>query len=105
MKGFTQTLEAVIGVVIIIGVMLFLFSPVNIQEQDIHETAYSCLKYAKDFEDFDVKLNECLPGTYQYQYRICEEISCSATLPENKTITAVDYINSGPEIIKVWVFK
>ena len=105
MKGVTQVIEATLGAILILGVMIFLFSAQPVQEQDIHEISYECLKYAKDFTDFKDKLGSCLPGTYDYQFKICESIDCSTTLPENKTITVVDYIDSGPELIRVWVFR
>ena len=105
MKGITQVIEATLGAILILGVMVFLFSVQPIQEQDIHEISYNCLTYAKDFTDFDNKLESCLPSSYDYEFRICSTTDCSITLPENKTVTSVDYINSGPELIRVWVYR
>ncbi len=105
MKGVTQVIEATLGAIIILAVMAFLFSGSVVQEQDVHEISYNCLTYAKDFTNFDEKLDECLPSTYDYDYRFCNTNDCSIDLTENKTVTVVDYINSGPELIRVWVYR
>ncbi|MBU3905057.1 MAG: hypothetical protein KJ906_02840 [Nanoarchaeota archaeon] len=105
MKGVTQVIEATLGAIIILGLLMFLFTTQPVQEQDVHEISYKCLTYAKDFTDFNDKLNSCLPSTYDYQFKICENIDCSVALPENQTITVVDYIDVGPKLIKLWVYR
>ncbi len=110
MKGVTNIIEAVIGAIIILGVMMFLFTSQPIHDQDMYDTAYSCLEYAKDFSDMNSALRSCLPSSYDFQAKICNApIGCAdslvSTLPANATITSAEYIDSGPRLIKLWVYK
>ena len=105
MKGVTQVIEATLGAIMILGLLIFLFSVQPVQELDIHELSYDCLTYAKDFTEIKDKLDLCLPSTYKFELKICDSVECSVKLPENKTVTLVDYIESGPKIIKLWVYK
>jgi hypothetical protein len=105
MKGFVNSLESVIGAVIILSALMFLFQPSASQEIGMYQTTYDCLTYAKDYTDFSTKFKECLPSTYDFQYNTCITPECSATLPENITVTSAEYIIAGPKLIKVWVYK
>lgn len=105
MKGFINTIEAVIGAVIILSALMFLFQPQASQSQDMYQTTYDCLKYAKDYSDFGTAFKGCIPSTYQFQYNICTTTDCPANLPENITVTSAEYILAGPKLIKVWVYK
>ena len=107
MKGVTDTIEAVIGAIVILCVMMFLFTSQPVQEQDMYDTAYTCLEYAKDFSDMNSALRTCLPSSYDFQARICYSPTVcipSASLPVNTTITSAEYIDSGPRLIKIWVY-
>ncbi|MDD5416821.1 MAG: hypothetical protein PHU12_02485 [Candidatus Aenigmarchaeota archaeon] len=102
-KGFVNTVEAVLGALIIMSVMIYLFPQQAIQEQSMHDITYNCLKYAKDYSDLDAKLKECIPISYKYQYKICSSSDCSTTLPEG-TVTSADYITEN-SLVRVWVYK
>ena len=107
MKGVVNTLEAVIGVVIILGVMIFLFTFQPVQEQNMYDMSYKCLKYAKDFNNVEEAFDDCFPSTYEFQIRTCYTAQCKSlgALPVNATITSAEYIDSGPRLIKVWVYR
>ncbi len=110
MKGVVNTIEALIGAIMILGLMIFLFTPQPMQEPDMYRTSYTCLKYAKDSENIKTSLDQCIPDTYKFDYRICETADCPASglvssLPENTTIVSAEYIDSGPRLIKIWVYK
>lgn len=103
MKGFTNTIEAVIGAVIILSVMMWLFQTPATQETSSYSMAYNCLKYAKDSANVDAKLRECIPISYNYQFKVCGS-DCSAALPSNVTVTSADYISNG-KIMKLWMYR
>ncbi len=105
MKGVVNTLEALIGVMIILGVMFFLFASgmQNTPTTGMHDVAYDCLVYAKDYSDMDVKLRECIPSSYDFQVKTCNSADCSITLPD-ETVYSVEYIDSGSKLIKMWVY-
>ncbi|MBU3896684.1 MAG: hypothetical protein KJ697_02000 [Nanoarchaeota archaeon] len=106
MKGFVNALESVIGAVIILSTLMFLFQPAPMKEIGMYDTTYDCLAYAKDYSNFAVKFEECLPSTYDFEYNICVTPECSVNnLPENITVTSAEYITAGPKLIKVWVYK
>lgn len=99
MKGFVNTVEALIGAILILSTMIYLFSPQQIQEQDIYGKAYDCLKYAKDFSDAEVRVAQCLPATYQF--KLCTD---DCTVNAQGTVIVADYIEQG-KITKLWVYK
>jgi len=106
MKGFVNALESVIGAVIILSALMFLFQPAPSQEGGMYQTTYECLKYAKDYSNFETTFRSCLPSTYEFEYSMCDMPICLANnLPENITVTSAEYIISGPKLIKVWVYK
>jgi len=108
MKGFTNTVEALIGAIIVLSVMLFLFVPGGVQEQDLYNTVYNCLKYSKDYENMEANFSSCIPSSYDYVIKTCgpgELGNCFISGMEDRTVVSADYVDSGPELIKVWVYK
>lgn len=100
MKAMANIIEAVISAMIILSAMLFLFNSAPIQDQDIYETAYNCLIYSKDTMNMETSFRQCLPSTYNFCFG-----DCIGSLPSGATVVSVEYIDSGPELIKVWVYK
>lgn len=105
MKAMTNIIEAIIGAMIILGAMMFLFSSQPIQEQDMYNTVYSCLIHAKDYSNMETVFGQCIPSTYEFQIKTCSVSNCITSLPVNKTIISAEYIDSGPQLIKAWVYK
>jgi len=105
MKAMANIIEAVIGAMIILGAMMFLFTSQPIQEQDMYDTVYNCLIHSKDYTNMETVFGQCIPSTYDFQMKTCTTTECMTTLPSDKTIISAEYIDSGPELIKVWVYK
>jgi hypothetical protein len=120
-KGFTYTLEIVIGTVFVLLMLSIYFVHKPITEMDT-SIGYKCLRsldknnileyYSvnKDEQGLSDSLKGCLPPSYEFRVRICENLECSVTLPENKTIIVTSYLVSGfttfnPAFINLWMWK
>ena len=113
-KGFVQTLEAVIAVTLILFSILFIYSG-QVESKDFSEQSFRCLEYLdkkgtlRSVERLEEDLRICLPPTVDFIVKICESPKCSATVPE-KTVSLSSYIIAGytepdPRLINLWVWE
>lgn len=123
MKGYIQTLEAVIAAIIILSALVYIFSlRATIPENSLYPNAYSCLKSLDDngklryyaynsLEDsLRNELRNCLPPLAEFNVRICKTNDCSYEVPQNKTVALTSYLISGdvefqPNLINLWVWS
>jgi len=110
MKGVANIIEAVIGAMIILGVMMYLFtstSPIlpETGPEGTYETIYDCLVYAKDYSDIENKFDECIPSSYEIaDFKICDTTDCSMNTMLDVQVYVAEYIDEGPRLIKVAVY-
>ena len=108
MRGFVQTLEASIAIILILATMVMLSDVTpSYPEKDFLMIGNGCLDeiYLKgDLRTYAVSdmesaleddLDDCLPGVLNYEVKICSSTDCSADdLPESATIALVSRIIS-----------
>jgi len=121
MKGFIKTLEAVLGVILIIIPLFTLYTPQRIEEQ-FSDIGYNCLKdldnknllryYAVNNNTIELNnsLRDCLPYLIEFDFKICTTSVCSVNVPENKTVFLSSYIIAGyestePTLINLWLWS
>ena len=120
-KGFVKTLEAGIAITLILVSMVFLFPEKTINEPQISDIGYNCLRYldnqgvlrnyaVNDLENNLISdLRSCLPPILNYTARICTTSTCNTILPGNKTIFLSSYLIAGensvrPTLINLWIW-
>ena len=121
MKGFIKTLEAVLGVILIVIPLFTLYTPQRIEEQ-LSDIGYNCLKdldnknllkyYAINNMNTELNnsLRDCLPYLIEFNFKICKTSVCSINVPENKTVFLSSYIIAGyetvdPTLINLWLWS
>jgi len=121
MKGFIKTLEAVLGVILIIIPLFTLYTPQRIEEQ-FSDIGYNCLKdldnrnllryYAVNNMNTELNnnLRDCLPYLIEFNFKICTTSVCSVNVPENKTVFLSSYVIAGhesiePTLINLWLWS
>ena len=120
MKGFIQTLEQVLGTVLVLTVLITLFNP-QPPSSNLSSIGFNCLKdldnkgllrsYAANnlITDFNSSLQQCLTA-FNYEFKICSSTVCNTTLPANKDVFLSSYFVSGyttyqPTLINLWVWS
>ncbi|MFQ6020766.1 MAG: hypothetical protein ACE5J4_01965 [Candidatus Aenigmatarchaeota archaeon] len=117
-KGFIQTLEAVIAAVLILITILILYQPKPLVETQLQEISYNCLVdldnkgflryYLDDPEEIENKLKSCLPPLTDFVVKVCTNADCVADVP-SKTVVLSSYLVSGyyavsPRLVNLWVW-
>lgn len=121
MKGFINTLEAGIAIVLILVSVVFLFVQNKPQESQISDIGYNCLKqmdnegtlryYAENnLEDNIVSdLRSCIPPLFNYTVKICTSSKCITQLPYDKSTFLSSYLIAGdnsfqPTLVNLWTW-
>lgn len=122
MKGFIQTLEASIGAILILMIVVLLYSyQPTVPETQLLQVGYNCLDnldnvgYLSYYALYDVtelenKIEECLPPITDFKIKVCDTEECNTTTPANKTVVLASYLISGynatqPSLINLWVWS
>ena len=120
-KGYIQTLEQVLGSVLVLTILITLFNPssstTNLQ---LSSLGFNCMKeldnkgllryYAVNnlTTDLNNSLQPCL-SAFNYDFNICSSTTCSSALPANKDIYLSSYFIAGensfqPRLINLWIW-
>lgn len=128
MKGYIQTLEAVVGALLIMVAIIYFYTPsTKIPESELSKIAYNCLKNLDDKgllrhymaseyrQELKNALKDCMPESTDFYVCTTVEANCYNIIPEqapkNKTVILADYLVYGEhvaistEIIKLWVWS
>jgi len=120
MKGYMYTLEVLIAISIVFISLVFLFrSSPSIPNTDtslVKTQIYDLLDYRSDFVREKVSQNDEqaieqmlkeFNDALSYKVKICSIGSCTAQLPDNVTITAMDYYvfaDGNGKKLRIWVW-
>ncbi len=122
MKGYVQTLEAVIALGIILLSITIVLTPQTYPEKvDLKDNYYNFLdhidnkgllrSYVENNMEAELsdELEDCLPKIASFSVKICSTSNCIASLPEDKTIESYNYFVAGyktpnPKLIKIWLW-
>jgi len=122
MKGIFKTLEAVLGVILILIVITSVYPIQSRTDVQLSDTAYNCLKYLDDKtvlryyamnnleSDLNDDIEDCLPNTMNFTARICSTTTCTANVPEDLPVFLSSYLIAGntyidPTLVNLWVWS
>jgi len=122
MKATIHTIEAVLGVLIVLLGMTLIYPVREREEIQLTSIGRNCLK-SLDQEgilkyyvsnDMSSSLNNslrgCLPQITDFTFKVCDSVNCNADfIPENKAIFVSSYIVSGYEgyeakLVNLWLW-
>ena len=123
MKGMMHTMEAVLGAILVLIGIMFIFPTQQRGEINFSENGYSCLNYLDQkgllryyaTNSMDIELNNslksCLPSIADFKFKVCPSSDCKdVTVPYNKTVYLSSYLIAGENIynrllINLWVWS
>jgi len=120
-KGMLQTLEASLGAVALLSVLLLINQPQETESISLSRITYECLQdlvqdgnlfyYSENLLEANLKtsLQTCIPATADIAVRICMTAVCTTTVPGDRDVFSVSYLVAGstnynPSIVNVWVW-
>lgn len=122
MKGVLHTVEAVLGVMIILLGVIMVYPIRAKTEVQLSEIGYVCLKeldqegtlkyYVENDLTFDLNtsLRNCIAQIADFTFEICDTAVCNPnTVPDDKEIFVSNYLVSGYEtyeanLVSVWLW-
>jgi hypothetical protein len=125
MKATVHTIEAIIGTLILLVGVMSIYPVEDRQEFYFSDEGYDCLRYLDQegmlryyvynsmVDELNNTLRSCLPGISDYTFEICSSLSCTATLPADKSTFLSSYLIAGenkdttnydPRIINLWMW-
>jgi len=122
MKATIHILEAVLGSIIILLGITFIYPVQEQREIQVSETAYNCfmnldqkglLKYYASnnmIGELNNDFKNCLPPITNFTFEICSTTTCSSnSIPLDRPVYATSYLISGyedynPKLINLWVW-
>lgn len=122
MKGFSYTMEAVFGAILILLTLLNIYAIIPRTENNLSELGYNCLKnidnkgllryYALNELNLELNSNlrECLPFSIDFKFKVCSTADCNISLPQDKSVFLSSYLIAGdssfsPTLINLWVWS
>ncbi len=119
-KGYTQTLEQVLGSVLVLTILITLFTPRPTTNLQLSALGFNCMKdldnkgllryYAVNnlINDLNNSFQSCL-AAFNYDFKVCFTTDCNGSLPTNKDIFLSSYFIAGdsdfkPRLINLWVW-
>ena len=122
MKGIFKTLEAVLGVILILLVITTIYPIQPRIEVQLSDVGYNCLKYLDDKSvlryyalnnlesDLNNDLKNCLPPTMNFTVKICSTTICTSNIPEDLPVFLSSYLIAGdgyvdPTLVNLWVWS
>ncbi len=121
MKGYIQTLEAVIALGIILLAMTMFLTPERIGDRiDFKDNFYGCIKdvdnkgllrdyvYTGSEKELSNELRDCLPGLIDFTLRICLTNECMGNIPDVPDVESYVYFVASydkPKIVKAWLWS
>ena len=121
MKGYMQTLEAIIAIGIALLAVTMILTPQTLQERrDLSEAYFNCIDsmenrgllryYAENDMEVEIynDLDACLPGLVNLSVKICSDSDCISSMSEDN-VQSYNYFVAGyddpdPKLIKVWLW-
>jgi hypothetical protein len=121
MKAMMYTIEAVLGTLLILMGILYIY-PTNHQgETSLSEIGYSCLIYLDQngllrhyavngmTADLSSSLRNCLPSAAEFSFKVCQSPDCKASVPSDRNVYATSYVIAGDEtydrhLINLWTW-
>ncbi|MEM3609611.1 MAG: hypothetical protein QXK49_03025 [Candidatus Aenigmatarchaeota archaeon] len=122
MKGMMYTIEAVIGAILVLIGITFIFPAQQQKELNLLETSFNCLiyldqrgllrYYAENNMNNELKdsLKSCLPPILDFKFKICSTSNCiETTIPYDKEVYLSSYLIAGEntynkKLINLWVW-
>ncbi|MFH1229089.1 MAG: hypothetical protein V1678_01535 [Candidatus Aenigmatarchaeota archaeon] len=121
MKGMMYTIEAVIGTVLILLGIMYIYPTQHQSETSLSETGYSCLSYldksgllryyatSNMSSELNVSLRNCLPSTAGFKFKVCSSSDCREDVPTGKSVYVSSYLIAGDKtyerrMINLWVW-
>ena len=122
MKGVLHTIEAVLGVMIILLGVTMVYPIRAKTEVQLSEIGYLCLKeldqegtlkyYVENdmTSNINTSLKSCIPQIADFTFEICSTVICNpSVIPNNKQIFVSNYLLSGYEtyeanLVSVWLW-
>ncbi len=122
MRGVLQTLEAVLGVMVILIGLTTVYPVREKGEFQLSTTGYNCLrqldqegnlKYFVENDlviDLNNSLRDCIPRIADFTFKICNTDLCNPdVVPQNKEIFVANYLVAGHEsfennLVSLWLW-
>lgn len=122
MKAMLYTLEAILGAILILIGLFFIYPTKQQEEFKFSETGYSCLSYLDQNgllryytvnnmrKELNDSLISCLPPMLNFTFEICTSSTCKSTsIPYDKPVYLSSYLIAGytnytERLINLWVW-
>ena len=123
MRGAIHTMEAILGSLIILIGITFIFPSQQASEISFSKAGYDCLEYLNQkgllryytvnnmVTELRDNLKSCLPSVADFKFKICSSSDCSeTTIPYDKTVYLSSYLIAGEstynrELINLWLWS